>query len=153
MQKIGKTLEIGSYKLELFSEDTKKEYDALPSYEGENPAVLFFHHLMERAPSEALGFLDSLGIDPKKITLARPLTQPDENGEILYLACAPLCARVLAGGDTEPRQSEETCGISVIFVGDENAFSPDLPSLSAPCAELRFVIPLPFDVSFFEDGN
>lgn len=150
MQKTGKRLEIGSYVLELFPEETKKEYDALSVYGGENPAVLFFHHLMKSAPAASAAFLKSLGIDAKKITLCRPLTEPDENGEILYLACAPLCALVLAGGDTEPRQSEETSGISVIFVGEEKDFSPALPRFSAPCAELRFVIPLPFDACFFE---
>lgn len=144
-------LEIGSYRLEIFPEKTKNEYETLPCGETEEPAVCFFRHLMKKAPSEALGFLEGLGIDPMKINLARPLTQPDENGEILYLACAPLCAQVLAGGDTEPRQSEETCGISVIFLGDRNAFSPGLPELSQPCTELRFVIPLPFDASFFEE--
>ena len=144
-------LEIGSYRLEIFPEKTKEEYEALPCGDADNPAVCFFRHLMKSAPVDALGFLESLGINPMKITLARPLTQPDENGEILYLACAPLCARVLAGGDTEPRQSEETCGISVIFVGERNDFSPALPLFSQPCAELRFVIPLPFDASFFEE--
>lgn len=150
MQKTGKRIEIGSYVVELFPEETKNEYGALPDYEGTNPAVLFFHHLMKSASEKSTAFLESLGIDPKKITLCRPLTEPDENGEILYLACAPLCARVLAGGDTEPRQSEETSGISVIFVGEERDFSPSLPCFSVPCAELRFVIPLPFDASFFE---
>ncbi|MBQ3076186.1 MAG: hypothetical protein IJC26_08965 [Clostridia bacterium] len=143
-------LEIGSYKLEVFPEQTKKEYAALPEISTENPSVGFFHYLLKDASAESVAFLEGLGIDPKKISLCRPLTEPDENGEILYLACAPLCARVLAGGDTEPRQSEETCGISVIFVGEENAFSPGLPRFSEPCAELRFVIPLPFDASYFE---
>ncbi len=142
-------LEIGCYKLEVFPEKTKKEYAAL-SDDAEDLAVRFFRHLMKDAPSSAVAFLEGLGIDPMKITLARPLTQPDENGEILYLACAPLCARVLAGGDTEPRQSEETCGISVIFVGEQNAFSPALP-VFPDGAELRFVIPLPFDAAFFEE--
>ena len=150
LQKIGTKLEIGSYELELFAEDTKKEYAALPAYEGENVAARFFHHLMKKAPNESLDFLESLGVDYEKITLCRPLTEPDERGEILYLACAPFCGRVLAGGDTEPRQSEETAGISVIFVKEEKDFSPSLPTLSSPCTELRFVIPLPFDASFFE---
>ena len=150
MQKTGKMLEIGSYKLELFPEETKREYAALSPYTGEDTAVRFFHFLLEKAPAEALQFLESLGIDPKKITLARPLTQPDENGEILYLAHAPLCARVLAGGDTEPRQSEEISGLGVIFVGDASGFSPTLPVFPGG-AELRFVIPLPFDASFFEE--
>lgn len=144
-------LEIGSYKLEIFPDQTKLAYTALPGGEAEDLAVRFFRHLMKNAPAEALDFLKSLGIDPMKINLARPLTQPDENGEILYLACAPLCARVLAGGDTEPRQSEETSGISLIFVGEANAFSHGLPAFPQPCAELRFVIPLPFDASFFEE--
>ena len=150
MQKTGKTLEIGSYCLELFSEETKKEYEELSPYKGDNPAVLFFHHLMKKAPAESVEFLESLGIDPEKITLARPLTQPDENGEILYLAHAPLCAKILAGGDTEPRQSEEIASLSVIFVGEATAFHPDLPRFDQG-AELRFVIPLPFDPTFFEE--
>ena len=150
LQKTGKILEIGSYKLELFPEKTKNEYAALPHCDGAGDAVLFFQHLMKNAPSESVAFLEGLGIDPEKISLARPLTAPDENGEILYLACAPICARVLAGGDTEPRQSEETCGISVIFVGDRTGFSQGIPVFPNG-AELRFVIPLPFDASFFEE--
>lgn len=142
-------LEIGSYKLEVFPEKTKNEYGAL-SGDAEDLAVRFFRHLMKSAPAESVAFLEGLGIDLKKITLCRPLTEPDENGEILYLACAPLCAQLLAGGDTEPRQSEEISGISVIFVGDEKDFSRNLPRFSAPCTELRFVIPLPFDAAFFE---
>ncbi len=150
MQKTGKIFELGSYKVELFPDETRCAYDGMPDYDGENPAVLYFHHLMGKAPKESVDFLESLGVSWKKIVLCRPLTAPDENGEILYLACAPLGAKVLEGGDTEPRQSEEIAGISVIFVGEEKDFSPDLPHFSTPCAELRFVIPLPFDASFFE---
>jgi len=149
LQKTGKMLEIGSYRVETFPEKTKGEYAALDGA-SEEQTVLFFRHLMKKAPADAVAFLTEMGIDPMKISLARPLTAPDENGEILYLACAPLCARVLAGGDTEPRQSEEVCGISVIFVGEQGGFSPSLPVFQDG-AELRFVIPLPFDPAFFEE--
>ena len=76
---------------------------------------------------------------------------PDEEGVVLYLCCAPLSATLLAGGDIFPRKSEETEGISVIFVSDKNAFSPGLPVISEKQVEMRFVIPLPFDEAFLKD--
>ncbi len=142
-------LEIGCYKLEVFPEETKKEYEALSGGDTDDVAVRFFRHLMKRAPKETVNFLEGLGINPMKIPLARPLTEPDENGEILYFACAPLCARILADGDESPRQSEEIAGISVIFVRERDAFSPSLP-IFPNGAELRFVIPFSFDATFFE---
>ena len=144
-------LEIGAYRLEIFPEKTKKAYEKLPLYEGENLAAKFFLHLLPRAKKESLDFLDSLGVLPEKLFLARPLTEPDENGEILYLCAARILARVLAGGETEPRQSEEIAGMSVIFVSDSKSFSPELESIGEGEAEMRFVIPLPFDASFFQN--
>lgn len=143
-------MEIGAYSLRVEAERTKKEYEAMVLEEEQDMGVLFFRYLMEKAPREALAFLEKLGIDEKKITLCRPLTEPDERGEILYLACAPFCGAVLAGGETEPRQSEEIAGMSVIFVGAEKDFSPALPRFAGEMAELRFVIPLPFDGAFFD---
>lgn len=149
MQK--KTLEIGAYRLELFPEETRLAYEKLPDYEGEDLAARFFLHLLPKAKNEALAFLSSLGVLPEKLFLARPLSEPDENGEILYYCAARIVAKVLAGGDTEPRQSEEIAGLSLVFVGDNKSFSPALESIGEPEAELRFVIPLPFDASFFEN--
>lgn len=149
MQK--KMLEIGAYRVEIYPEETRRAYEKLPFYEGEDLAVRFFLHLLPQAKKESLDFLSSLGILPEKLSLARPLSEPDENGEILYLCSAKILASVLAGGDTEPRQSEEAHGLSLIFVGDRKGFSAGAPVLGEPEAELRFVIPLPFDALFFED--
>ncbi len=143
-------LEIGSYLLEIFPEETRENYSAMPSYNGEDDAVRFFQYLLPKAEPESIAFLESLGIDPKKISAARPLTQPDENGEILYLCTARLSGKVISGGDTVPRQSEEIAGVSVIFVPDEREFTPKLQNFPVPQTEMRFVIPLPFDASFFE---
>jgi hypothetical protein len=143
-------IEIGSYLLELNREATARCYESLPVYEGQDPAVLYFHHLRSRASEESLSFLNRLGIDPQKISVARPVSEPDEKGEILYLCVARLCGTLLAGGDQIPRQSEERAGMSLIFVDDEKAFHPRLPSFPKPELELRFVIPLSFDASFFQ---
>ena len=144
-------IEIGSYRLEIFPKKTQIAYENLPRYEGEDLAARFFLHLLAKAKKESLAFLSSLGILPEKLFLARPISEPDESGEILYYCAARICAKVLAGGDTEPRQSEEIAGLSVIFVGEEKNFSAGLFSLGEPEAELRFVIPLPFDPAFFEN--
>ena len=39
--------------------------------------------------------------------------------------------------------------MSMIFVADRRQFSEGLMSMPDPEIELRFVIPLPFDASFF----
>lgn len=146
MQKTEKILEIGQYRVSCEPERTREAYRALP--EGEGEAAAFFRHLLSRAEEKSLGFLEEMGVDPTRLSLCRPLTEPDERGEILYLSSAPFCGRVLAGGETEPRQSEEVAGMGVIFVGE--GFSPNLPRFPEPMAEMRFVIPLPFDGSYFE---
>ncbi|MBR5296149.1 MAG: hypothetical protein IKU24_06125, partial [Clostridia bacterium] len=103
-----KKIEIGSYEIEFYPEETRKEYESLPEYNGENDGVRYFHHLLPKAKKESVEFLKNLGIDPEKISVARPLTAPDENGEILYLCTARFCGKVRKGSDTIPRQSEET---------------------------------------------
>ncbi len=136
MPKTEKILEIGSYRVLVRPEETRQYYEGLER--PDHSAAAYFRHLLKRADKESLSFLSGLGIDPEKIENCRPLTEPDEKGEILYYACAPFCGQVLAGGESEPRQSEEVDGISVIFVRGE------------PFSFLRFVIPLLFDGTFFE---
>ncbi len=145
-----KMLEIGSYLLEIFPEKTKEIYSDLTVYEGDNEAVRYFHHLLPKAAKESIAFLESLGVDARKISVARPLTAPDENGEILYLCTARFCGKVLKGGDTTPRQSEEIAGISAVFVSEKKEFTPGISFSSDAAVEIRFVIPLPFDPTFFE---
>ena len=151
MQKKSEILRIGSYKIEIFPEETREKYASLSAYEGEDVAARFFMYLLPRAKKESLDFLASLGIEPEKLFWAKPMSQPDENGEILYLCTARILANVLEGGNTEPRQSEETHGISMIFVSDAASFREGPKSLGDGEVELRFVIPLPFDASFFEN--
>lgn len=145
-----KTLEIGSYLLEVFFQETERTYADLSLYQGGNEAVRYFHHLLPKAEKESVAFIESLGIDLNKISVARPLTAPDENGEILYLCTARFCGKVLRGGDTIPRQSEEIAGISVVFVSEKNDFTPNIVFTAEDAVEIRFVIPLPFDPTFFE---
>lgn len=144
-------IEIGSYSLSFDPKATREAYEKISPYQGEDPALSFFHYLIPRADEKSLAFLKKLGIDPLKIPYARPMTEPDENGEILYLAHARFCGEVLAGGDTEPRQSEEIEKMSAVFVREETSFNPALDPLPSPQSEIRFVIPLPFDPSFFEE--
>ena len=136
MPKTENILEIGSYRVLVRPEETRAYYETLPV--SAEPGAAYFRHLMKTAAAESKSFLSSLGIDWEKIEACRPLTEPDERGEILYLACAPFCGTVLSGGDTEPRQSEEESGLSMIFVSD------------APYSQLRFVIPLTFDATYFQ---
>lgn len=142
---------IGSYLLEVEPEETKKQYALLPQPDASDMGTAFFQHILKKAPGESLLFLKGLGIDPEKISLFRPVAEPDEDGAVLYLCCAPLCASLLEGGDVFPRQSEEIAGISVIFVKEKEAFSMGLPTISEDQVEMRFVIPLPFDGDFFKE--
>ena len=150
MKPLQKKIEIGSYEIEVYPEETKEQYEKNPKYAGENDGVRYFQHLLPKAEKESVAFLKSLGIDPEKISVARPLTAPDEKGEILYLCTDRFCGKVLIGVETQPRQSEEIAGISVVFIGKEKDFTPGMTSFLQPEAEIRFVIPLPFDPSFFE---
>ena len=142
-------IQIGSYLLEYDAHETKKQYDLLPKADKSEMGIAFFQHILKKAKKESIDFLNSLGIDMEKLSLVRPVAEPDEEGVVLYLCCAPLYGRLLAGGDTFPRQSEEIEGISVIFVKEKEAFSSGLPILSKEQVEMRFVIPLPFDETFF----
>ncbi len=150
MQKTVMNEVIGSYELELDLEKTRAYYDALPVYEGEDLARRLFCHLLPKANQESLSFLRKLGIDPTRLFFARPLCEPDENGQVLFLCYARLCGVLKAGGDTVPRQSEEVAGLSVVFVGHEKDFCQGLPDAASPQIEMRFVISLPFDETFFK---
>ena len=150
MRKTEKILEIGEYRLRLFPESTAAYYDSLSPYEGEDAAKRFFCYLLPKAKGESLAFLEEMGIDLKKLFFARPLSEPDENGEVLFLCHARICATILAGGDTVPRQSAEKAGMSLIFLSEPDALQGGLPEAPVPQTELRFVIPLPFDSAFFE---
>lgn len=149
MQKIGKTFELGSYELELYPEETSAGYGAFTLPEEEDPALRIFHTLLPTGDKKSLDFLKGLGIDPQKITCARPLSEPDETGEVLFLCAAPLCATLKKGGDTSPRQSEEEAGISMVFVGDEREFHKGAAPHFSQQVEMRFVIPLTFDPALF----
>ena len=150
MPKTGTSIEIGEYELEVFVEETKKQYGFLLPYTGNDVGANFFRYLLPRAGKEALDFLKSLGIDPEKLYLARPLTEPDEKGDVLFLCSARLCARVLRGGEKVPRQSVEKAGLSMVFVSDRRSFQTGLDPFPEPQTEIRFVIPLPFDPNFFK---
>ncbi len=145
-----KTLKIGSYLIEVYPEETKKAYENLSDKEG-NAVVDMFRAFLKGAKEESLLFLDGLGIDVKKLTVVRPVSQPDENGEVLFFAAARFFGALLEGGEVFPRQSEEVAGISVIFVGEEAAFQTEAPKSEMPQGELRFVIPLPFDEGYFQN--
>ncbi len=151
MQKTGKTLEIGSYELELFAEETAAGYAALTQDLGEDMSLRIFRTLLPTGEKKSLDFLRGLGIDPQRITCARPLSEPDENGEVLFLCAAPLSATLIKGGDTKPRQSEEEAGISMVFVGDEREFSKGALPRFPKQVEMRFVLPLTFDPALFSD--
>ncbi len=144
-----KTYKIGAYLAEIFSEETKMAYGLLS--EGEGDLARMFRAFLKGAKKESLSFLEELGIDPKKLSVVRPVSQPDENGEVLFFAAARFCGALLEGGDIFPRQSEEAAGLSLIFVGDENAFQTEALESDFSQGELRFVIPLPFDEAYFEN--
>jgi hypothetical protein len=91
---------------------------------------------------ESLEFIEKLGVDLKKITSVRLLSQPDEKGEVLFLCSARLCGKLLRSGETTPRQSVEEAGVSMVFVGEEKDFLPTAAPLPSPQVEMRFVIPL-----------
>ena len=153
MQKTEKILDLGEYRLRLYPEETAAHYASLSPYEGEDLLRRFFCYLLPKAEAESLNFLKDMGIDPEKLSFARPLSEPDENGEILFLCCARICGEVLAGGETVPRQSTEAAGMSMVFVAQADAMSPGPEDAPAPQTEMRFVIPLQFDPSFFGESE
>lgn len=144
-----RTLEILPYRAEVFSEETAACYGLLPKEKGD--VADLFRAFLKGAKKESLSFLEEMGIDADKISVVRPVSQPDENGEVLFFAAARFCGRLLEGGEIFPRQSVETSGLSVIFVGDEGAFQTEELASQLPQAELRFVIPLPFDEEYFRN--
>ena len=148
MQKKWKRFEFGSYEVEIEPELTRKAYES--SEEGEDEVLKLFYFLLKGAKRESLAFLETLGLLPHRIPLARPLAPPDEEGNVLFLCTARLCGRILRGGDTRPRQSEEEAGISMVFVSDPKDFTSGLETKFEEETEIRFVMELPFDPSFFE---
>ena len=84
------------------------------------------------------------------LNLARPVAEPDEKGEVLFLCSARLCGRLLRGFDAYPRKSVEQSGLSMVFVSDRRQFHEGLMNFPDPEIEFRFVIPLPFDPDFFK---
>jgi hypothetical protein len=148
LQKNLKSLEIGSYRLQIDPEMTKKAYESAELCADE--ATELFYFLLPSAPPESLLFLEGLGLPPHKIPKARPLSPPDEEGRVLFLCTARLCGVLLAGGDTVPRQSEEEAGISMVFVSQRGEFTPGVEELFEQEVEIRFVMELPFDPAFFE---
>lgn len=149
MQNNGKIIRLGEYEISLLPGQTRTEYEKLSVPEELDIRGKFFQFLFSRASRETLSFLEEMGIDPKKLYVARPLSEPDEKGEILFFCCARLCGTLLSGGDTVPRQSVEHAGFSMVFLSDPVGFQSGLVSLAAPELEIRFVISLPFDPSFF----
>ena len=144
-----KEINLGVYRVEVFPEETKEAYDRLVTEEND-AAGKMFRTLLSTAAGESLSFLQSIGVDAEKLSLVRPVSEPDENGEVLFFAAARFCGSLLEGGEYFPRPSEETSGLSVIFVGDYGQFqTEDLPS-DLPQVELRFVIPFTFDPTLFE---
>ena len=99
--------------------------------------------------SETAVLWDTLGVDPEKIFSVRPLSEPDERGEILFLCVTGICGLLLSGGEGHPRQSAELGGVSLIFVKAREEFDSARPALEEPELELRFVISLPFDAEYF----
>ena len=95
--------------------------------------------------------MEKLGILPEKLFFARTVAEPDENGEILYLCVARFAGSVLKGGDTVPRQSVEEAEISMVFVGKKEEMTEGVLSVAEEEVEMRFVIALPFDGTFFEN--
>ncbi|MBR2615682.1 MAG: hypothetical protein IKC69_03290 [Clostridia bacterium] len=117
-------LEIASYGLEVFPAETKQAYEAKGIPTGDAVGEVFSAFL-KGAKRESLLFLEKMGIDPTKLSVVRPLSEPDETGEVLFFAAARFFGRVLRGGDAAPRQSEEIAGLSVIFVGEREAFQTE----------------------------
>ena len=140
-------LEIGPYRLSVDPEKTAKQYAALPPYAGSDVGVRLFRHSLLRLPEEDAAFLTSLGVDPKKLFAARPLAEPDEKGEALFLCACRLCGELLSP-ETRPRRSAAKGGLQITFTGDRRQFTRDLPDLPAPEVEMRFVVSLPFDPDF-----
>ena len=149
MQKNWKHFEFGSYEVEFDPEATRKAYESVEEKDLDE-ALQLFYFLLKDAKKESLAFLESLGLLPHRIPMARPLAPPDEEGNVLFLCTARLCGRILRGGDTRPRQSEEEAGISMVFVSDPKEFTPGLDVGFDEETEIRFVMELLFDPSFFE---
>ncbi|MBR4287939.1 MAG: hypothetical protein IKT50_00715 [Clostridia bacterium] len=147
-----KTLKIGSYLAEIFPEETKRAY-GLFAEEKKNAVTEMFRAFLKGANKKSLSFLEEMGIDIQKLTCVRPVSQPDENGEVLFFAAARFCGVLLQGGEIFPRQSEEVAGLSVIFVNDEAAFQTEALESGSSQGELRFVIPLPFDEEYFSNAE
>lgn len=142
-------LEIGAYRIAVDEEKTARQYAALPPYAGNDMGVRLFRDCMKRLPEEAGAFLGSLGVDLRKLTAARPVAEPDENGEALFLCACRLCGTLLSP-ESSPRRSAAHAGLQLVFTGDPDNFTRSLADLSDPQLEMRFVVSLPFDPGFFD---
>lgn len=142
--------EIGRFELELDPVATRKAYDAILPYAGRDVAKRMYLYCLNSAGKEAIAFLEELGVDPKKVLMARPLAEPDENGEVLFLCTTRLCGKLIRGEQQKPRSSEEEAGLSMVFIGDKREQTAALPSLFSQEVEMRFVLPLAFDPEFFK---
>lgn len=151
MPKTEKTVSIGEWKLMLFPEKTREAYRALMPYAGHDTGLRMFHYLLKDLPSESARFFDEIGVDPRKILCARPISEVQEDGSVLFLAKARLCGGILEHSlENGRRKSEEIAGMSVVFVAQRDQFCPDYPSFDASEIELRCVLALPFDRTFFD---
>ena len=140
--------EIGAYRLLIDEAETARQYAALPPYAGNDVGARMFLDCMRRAPAESAAFLAELGIDPAKLFSARPLAEPDEKGEVLFLCAARLCGRLLSP-EEHPRHSAEHAGMQLVFTADRRSFTQGLADFPEPQIEVRFVVSLPFDPDFF----
>ena len=147
MRKNGEIWEAGCYRLRLFREETRLFYQSLSCDEG--VWARYLRHMLPSVPRETKELWEAFGLDPEKISVIRTLSEPDEKGEVLFLCVARICAELLQGSPSRPRESVEVGGLSLIFVGEREEFYPQASSSSSRETELRFVIPLSFDGDFF----
>ena len=151
MPKTEKALSIGDLRLAVLPDQTRTAYRALFPYTGRDVGIRMFHYMVKNLPADAAAFLEELGIDASKIVFARPISDVQEDGTVLFLAKARLCGRILSQKtENGRRKSEEIAGMSVVFVSRREEFCPDYPPFGEPEIELRFVIPLPFQREFFD---
>lgn len=137
--------EAGEYCLDLLPDETRRCYENMSESEKISGAARLFRLLMPRSNPKARQLLQTMGIDWKKLTEIRLLSEPDENGKVLFLATARLCARLIRGGETLPRQSTERDGMSMVFLSDPAQFTVGAKDVDSPQTEIRFVLELDFD--------
>ena len=143
-------LEIGHYRLAVDEEETARQYAALPPYAGNDVGIRLFRHCLKQLPPADEAFLRSLGIAPEKLCAARPLAEPDERGELLFLCACRLCG-TLSSPEESPRRSASHGGRQLTFTGDRRSFTPSLADFPAPEIEMRFVASLSFDPDYLKE--